>query len=392
MSIEHEKISKEIIEKRNSDAPRVQKIIEQAPEREIVDVLETTNEQSIDTLKILDTIKDLIHDLKNDLANFGIADFIKEITESEINSINKRKKVLAQGIETFSNPIFQKSPNLKAKYEEFIAEKTQLDAKNIQQYNDVMRICESLCKAHIQICDILTITIQANTEALNYDDLKTEIQRLHDTCQRGLDTCSEIFLQIKKALKHITFQFSESDPSDLISLIDIDKMQQKINKLTTILKAEEKTKKHNLSDYLTRLCERVSQSFFGTKELYTKVEAEGEIAATDHQIEQIFTNLVFNAAKYGGDKEKVDIQINTQNHPERLIVQVINNTPHDEQGISSKLLQNGDLFKHGVSGKGSSGHGLFAVKKYVKQLNGDISVESIPGKTTFEIQFQKNNQ
>jgi len=129
--------------------------------------------------------------------------------------------------------------------------------------------------------------------------------------------------------------------------------------------------------------------------LTTDLKADIDFIYVDAaHFENIITNLIDNAFKYGGDKVKVTIS--TRSNEECLLVLVSD----DGQGIAKehqrlifeRFYRVAPINKHDVKGHGI---GLYYVKTILKQMGADISVQSSPGKgATFEIMFpfEINNQ
>lgn len=95
---------------------------------------------------------------------------------------------------------------------------------------------------------------------------------------------------------------------------------------------------------------------------------------------QIWTNLIFNSIQAMQNKGKLTIR--TFHRDQKAIVQI----EDTGSGIPSEILPK--IFNAFYSTKGEgegSGMGLFIVKQIVDKHLGTISVESVPGKTTFTV-------
>ncbi|HZZ85047.1 MAG TPA: GAF domain-containing sensor histidine kinase [Anaeromyxobacteraceae bacterium] len=104
---------------------------------------------------------------------------------------------------------------------------------------------------------------------------------------------------------------------------------------------------------------------------------EGDLVATSDRLrlDQVVTNLLSNALKYGGGKP-VEVRIRAEGARARLSVRDhgIGIDPVDQQRIFGR-------FERAVAGHhyGGLGLGLWIVRQIVEALGGDICVESAPG-------------
>jgi signal transduction histidine kinase len=100
------------------------------------------------------------------------------------------------------------------------------------------------------------------------------------------------------------------------------------------------------------------------------------------RIEQVITNLISNAIKYG-DGKPIDLKMEREDSMAKLSVQDrgIGITPKDQSQIFERFVRATDQEK-----KKSLGLGLFIVKQIVEAHNGKISVSSAPGQgSTFSV-------
>ncbi|BDG08763.1 sensor histidine kinase [Anaeromyxobacter paludicola] len=104
---------------------------------------------------------------------------------------------------------------------------------------------------------------------------------------------------------------------------------------------------------------------------------EGDLVATCDRLrlDQVVTNLVSNALKYGGGKP-VDVRLRREGERARLTVRDhgIGIAPSDQERIFGR-------FERAVTGHhyGGLGLGLWIVRQIVDALDGKIAVESTPG-------------
>ncbi len=102
------------------------------------------------------------------------------------------------------------------------------------------------------------------------------------------------------------------------------------------------------------------------------------------KFQQIMTNVMENAAKYGDENSTIDI--NTDFTEDFVKINVTNSgieiPKEDQEKIFTKFSRIDNPLTRKVQG---SGLGLFITKNLVEKMNGTISVNSQNHKTTFEI-------
>lgn len=106
------------------------------------------------------------------------------------------------------------------------------------------------------------------------------------------------------------------------------------------------------------------------------------ILADPVRLIQIFSNLVLNAYQALGGRGSV--HITTSKTDDRVIVEIADNGP----GIPDDLRQNifEPFFTTKPPGQGT-GLGLYIVRDIMRDLGGDITLESTPGRTHFRLTF-----
>jgi signal transduction histidine kinase len=103
------------------------------------------------------------------------------------------------------------------------------------------------------------------------------------------------------------------------------------------------------------------------------------------RLEQVVTNLVTNAAKYGSGKP-IEVTLDTEESRARLTVRDhgIGIAPEDQARIF-------EPFERAVSTRhyGGFGLGLWIVRQIIESMGGSIRVESVPGEgSTFTVEFE----
>jgi two-component system phosphate regulon sensor histidine kinase PhoR len=122
------------------------------------------------------------------------------------------------------------------------------------------------------------------------------------------------------------------------------------------------------------------------KHLRVSTEIPGDlrsVRADRRALEQILTNLIENAVKYGGDGSTVTVRASTEG--ERVRISVADTGPGIEAAHLPRLFERFYRVDAGRSRElGGTGLGLSIVKHLVEAMGGKVSVDSAPGRgTTF---------
>lgn len=122
--------------------------------------------------------------------------------------------------------------------------------------------------------------------------------------------------------------------------------------------------------------------------LLTDLRAENDIIYADPaHFENVISNLIDNAFKYGG--EKVVVKLITRSNSDCIIISVEDNgagiSKPQQKLIFDRFYRVTPVNKHDIKGHGI---GLYYVKTILKQMGAEIFVSSRPNKgARFEIQF-----
>jgi signal transduction histidine kinase len=104
------------------------------------------------------------------------------------------------------------------------------------------------------------------------------------------------------------------------------------------------------------------------------------------RLRQVLGNLLDNAAKYGGDPAKVRLTVTSDE--QQAYISVYNNgagiAPEDQPHVFERFYR-GSTEQHRK--KKGLGVGLFLTREIVQQAGGEITLESGPGGTTFQIRW-----
>ena len=114
------------------------------------------------------------------------------------------------------------------------------------------------------------------------------------------------------------------------------------------------------------------------------------ILADKDKFEQILTNIIENAAKYGD--ENSTIYIDAENKTNTVSIKVTNSGIEINQNDYNKIFTKFSRIDNPLTRKvQGSGLGLYITKNLVEKMGGSISVTSANHQTTFEIQLPASN-
>ncbi len=114
------------------------------------------------------------------------------------------------------------------------------------------------------------------------------------------------------------------------------------------------------------------------------------ILADKDKFEQILTNIIENAAKYGD--ENSTIYIDAENKTNSVSIKVTNSGIEINQNDYNKIFTKFSRIDNPLTRKvQGSGLGLYITKNLVEKMGGSISVTSANHQTTFEIQLPASN-
>jgi len=124
----------------------------------------------------------------------------------------------------------------------------------------------------------------------------------------------------------------------------------------------------------------------GAKRLQFSLDLPGDlrpVRADRRALEQVLTNLIENAVKYGGEGGTVTVRASTEN--DRMRITVADTGPGIEAAHLPRLFERFYRVDAGRSRElGGTGLGLSIVKHLVEAMGGKVGVESAPGRgTTF---------
>jgi signal transduction histidine kinase len=107
-----------------------------------------------------------------------------------------------------------------------------------------------------------------------------------------------------------------------------------------------------------------------------------KVMANGSELNQVWTNLIDNAADAMKDRGTLAIRTAVENA--FVLVEIADNGPGIPQDIQSRIFD--PFFTTKAVGQGT-GLGLDVVSRVVKNLGGQINVESVPGNTRFQVRI-----
>ena len=107
-----------------------------------------------------------------------------------------------------------------------------------------------------------------------------------------------------------------------------------------------------------------------------------KVMAYGSELNQVWTNLIDNAADAMHDEGKLTVRAVREN--EDVLVEIIDNGPGIAPEVQSRIFE--PFFTTKGVGEGT-GLGLDVVHRIVKKMRGQITVKSVPGDTHFQVRI-----
>lgn len=103
----------------------------------------------------------------------------------------------------------------------------------------------------------------------------------------------------------------------------------------------------------------------------------------------IMANFISNALKYSPYGSEVEVQVHDNNN--QIVISVIDQGPGLKKEDQKRIFQKGTITAlKPTAGERSLGEGLYLTKRYVEAMNGEIVIDSQPGKgSSFTVLFPK---
>jgi len=144
-----------------------------------------------------------------------------------------------------------------------------------------------------------------------------------------------------------------------------------------------------LSALITEVLERLSEPL-QAKHLTVRMSfsaAADSLYADRDQIEQVLLNVIDNAIDAMDGKGELTIR--TSRELDNLLVEITDSGPGITDAIKAHIFE--PFFTTKGVGEGT-GMGLDTVYRIVRAHRGEVSVESEPGRTTFQVRLPLTNQ
>ena len=117
-------------------------------------------------------------------------------------------------------------------------------------------------------------------------------------------------------------------------------------------------------------------------EVVKKFQPVPIIRCAPHELNQVWTNLIQNALQAMDNKGQLEIAVFQQNG--QVVTQITDSGPGIPDEIKDRIFE--PFFTTKPVGEGS-GLGLDIVRKIVEKHQGNVEVESRPGRTTFSVRL-----
>lgn len=177
-------------------------------------------------------------------------------------------------------------------------------------------------------------------------------------------------------------------------LEDIQRLDSLIDHLLTVARLDHVDTPDQLEDVplfsLLRACAEEVERRYRLRPGQLNLNVEPcVVRGQSHDVEMVFSNLLDNAAKYGGDDLKIDVRARVR-EPGRVVTQISDNGPGIRFELRRKIFQR--FFRGGSelerTSKGT-GLGLYIVKSLVAKMKGRIHVHGrgILSGATFEVEL-----
>jgi two-component system phosphate regulon sensor histidine kinase PhoR len=144
----------------------------------------------------------------------------------------------------------------------------------------------------------------------------------------------------------------------------------------------------NLSDLVYSLVNRLGLTVRGDKVIKLQIKENVLVYGDYELIETVFTNLVDNAIKYGGNEISIAVDENNKDAIMTVHDNGVGIPEKDRKKIFNKFYRVSSGDTHNIKGFGL---GLFVVMEAVKRMSAYIEVTCVDG-CTFTIKFQRHGE
>jgi signal transduction histidine kinase len=116
--------------------------------------------------------------------------------------------------------------------------------------------------------------------------------------------------------------------------------------------------------------------------LTTTFQDEAAVWAWPDKLSQVWVNLINNAVQAVGAAGTIDVSVRAEDN--QVVVAVADNGPGVPPEVRSRIFE--AFFTTKGVGEGT-GLGLEVCRRVVEELDGSITLESVPGRTVFEVRL-----
>ena len=213
-------------------------------------------------------------------------------------------------------------------------------------------------------------------------ELRTPLTSIRGFSETMLSSWDKLDDESKKKFLQIIVEQSNRLINLVENMLSVTKLQE--------MKDDVKYKEFHVKPIIETVCLSLKNQYSDKKyEIISDIKTPAILADKD-KFQQVMTNLIENASKYGDNGTSVIIKTSFDNDYVSIDVTDtgIEIDKNDYEKIFTKFSRIDNPLTRKVQG---SGLGLYITKNLVEKMNGKISVSSENGQTTFSVKFQCAN-
>lgn len=207
-------------------------------------------------------------------------------------------------------------------------------------------------------------------------ELRTPLTSIRGFSETMLTSWDKLDDENKKKFLKIIIEQSNRLITLVENMLSVTKLQQ--------AKGDLIYKEFRIKPVIEMTCSVIKNQYKDKKYNININDNTPQILADKDKFQQIMTNLIENASKYGNENSEITIKTNFDDN--FVKIQVINYgieiKEEDYEKIFTKFSRLDNPLTRKVQG---SGLGLYITKNLVEKMGGKISVNSHNGKTSFEV-------
>ena len=213
-------------------------------------------------------------------------------------------------------------------------------------------------------------------------ELRTPLTSIRGFSETMLSSWDKIDDESKKKFLQIIVEQSNRLINLVENMLSVTKLQE--------MKDDVKYKEFHVKPIIETVCLSLKNQYCDKKYEIISDNKTPAILADKDKFQQVMTNLIENASKYGDNGTSVIIKTSFDNDYVSIDVEDtgIEIDKNDYEKIFTKFSRIDNPLTRKVQG---SGLGLYITKNLVEKMNGKISVSSGNGQTTFSVKFQCAN-